>query len=244
MNFLDVTFDLNTGIYKPFIKENDSPLYVNMKSNHPPTVLKNIPERINNRLSRISANKTVFDDAAPVYQEALTRSGYSFTLRYDPPEVLANKKKKKCRTKPVTWFNPPFSKNVKSNIGKEFLTLIDTAFPPTNPLHRLFTRHTVKIWYKRMPYMAQALSRHNAKILNEDIQQAQPTPACNCQGGQSSCPVGGKCGTECVVYRATVRETVSGRRKPTQDLLDGGSRIGGTSTELTLTTQQRRKPRD
>ena len=87
VNFLDVTLDLNTGIYKPFIKENDSPLYVNMKSNHPPTVLKNIPEGINNRISRISANKTVFDDAAPVYQEALTRSGYSFTLRYDPPEV-------------------------------------------------------------------------------------------------------------------------------------------------------------
>ena len=59
----------------------------------------------------------------------------------------------------MTWFNPPFSKNVKSNIGKEFLKLLDTAFPPTHPLHTL----------------AQALSRHNSKILNEDIQQPQPT---------------------------------------------------------------------
>ena len=211
MNFLDVTLDLNTGIYKPFIKENDTPLYVNIKSNHPPTVLKNIPEGINNRLSRISANKTVFDAATPVFQEALTRSGYLFTLKYDPPTVLTTQKKKKCRTKPVTWFNPPFSKNVKTNIGKEFLKLLDTAFPPSNPLHRLFTRHTVKISYRRMPNMAQALSRHNSKILNEDIQQPQQTLVCNCRGGQANCPVGGKCRTESVVYRATVRETVSGK---------------------------------
>ena len=62
-----------------------------------------------------------------------------------------------------------------------------------------------------MPYMAQALSRHNFKILNEDTQQPQPTLACNCRGGQSNCPVGGKCRTESVVYRATVKETVSGK---------------------------------
>ena len=113
--------------------------------------------------------------------------------------------------KTVTWFNPPFSKNVKTNIGKEFLKLLDTAFPLSNPLHRLFTRHTVKISYRRMPNMAQALSRHNSKILNEDTQQPQPTLACNCRGGQSNCPVGGKCRTESVVYRATVKETVSGK---------------------------------
>ena len=38
VNFLDVTFDLRTGLYKPYMKENDTPLYVNTKSNHPPTV--------------------------------------------------------------------------------------------------------------------------------------------------------------------------------------------------------------
>ena len=62
-----------------------------------------------------------------------------------------------------------------------------------------------------MPNMAQALSRHNSKILNEDIQQPQQTLVCNCRGGQANCPVGGKCRTESVVYRATVKETVSGK---------------------------------
>ena len=36
VNFLDINMDLRTEIFKPFIKENDSPLYVNKNSNHPP----------------------------------------------------------------------------------------------------------------------------------------------------------------------------------------------------------------
>ena len=103
-------------------------MYVNINTNHPPTVLKNIPLRINSRLSMISANKSVFDAAAAAYQEALPKSGYQQTLAYETPSN--NSTKKKCRKKSVTWFNPPYSKNVKSNIEKDFLQLLDTAFPP------------------------------------------------------------------------------------------------------------------
>ena len=68
VNFLDITLDLSTGIFKPYIKENDVPVYVIKKSNHPPNVIKNIPMGINDRLSRISANEKVFDEAAHPYQ--------------------------------------------------------------------------------------------------------------------------------------------------------------------------------
>ena len=34
--FLDITLDLKTGTYKPYMKENDIPLYVQSGSNHPP----------------------------------------------------------------------------------------------------------------------------------------------------------------------------------------------------------------
>ena len=57
VNFLDITLDLSTGAYKPYMKENDHPVYVNMKSNHPQLVLKNIPMGVNNRLNRISSSK-------------------------------------------------------------------------------------------------------------------------------------------------------------------------------------------
>ena len=211
-NFLDITLDLSTGVYKPYMKENDHPVYVNMKSNHPPLVLKNIPMGVSNRLNRISSSKEVFDAAKTPYQEALTKSGYDHVLEYTPHQDLGTQKKKKNRRKSVTWFNPPFSLNVKSRVGKDFLTLLDTSFPPSNPLHKLFTRQTVKISYKRMPNMSQAVSGHNAKLLRED-RQAEETPGCNCRGGPDTCPVGGKCLTDCVVYEATVTETHSGKKE-------------------------------
>ena len=62
-----------------------------------------------------------------------------------------------------------------------------------------------------MPNMAQAVSRHNQRVLQANqAQQVQP-PGCNCRGGHGNCPVEGKCQTDCVVYRARVTETGTGQ---------------------------------
>ena len=53
-------------------------------SNHPPNIINNIPESINTRISLISANEEIFNQSAPVYQEALEKSGYSYKLKYNP----------------------------------------------------------------------------------------------------------------------------------------------------------------
>ena len=47
VNFLDITLDLNTGIYKPYMKPNDNPTYIHTKSNHPPAIIKNVSEAVN-----------------------------------------------------------------------------------------------------------------------------------------------------------------------------------------------------
>lgn len=73
VNFLDVTLDLRTGGYMPYMKPGNIPLYVHVQSNHPPTVIKQIPEGINKRLSNISSTKEAFEQAAPAYQEALSK---------------------------------------------------------------------------------------------------------------------------------------------------------------------------
>ena len=170
-------------------------------------ILKNIPEGVNNRRNRISSSKDVFDAAKTPYQDALRKSGYTHVLEYSPAQNLGTKKKN--RRKNETWFNPPFSLNVKSRVGKDFLTLLDNCFPPNNPLHKLFTRQTVKLSYKRMPNMAQAVSGHNAKLLRDD-RPVDEQPGCNCRGGPTNCPVGGKCLTNCVVYEAKVTEQLTG----------------------------------
>ena len=68
VNFLDVTFDLTTGKHKPYRKPNDDPLYIHKHSNHAPSILRQLPTSINKRISTLSSDKQVFDDAAQAYQ--------------------------------------------------------------------------------------------------------------------------------------------------------------------------------
>ena len=95
MNFLDVTPDLTNEKYKPYLKPKSTPLYVHSKSNHPPFMIKNVPETINKRLSEISSDEEAFNEAAPPYQEALCKSGYSHTLKFTPPHSPVNLQKEK-----------------------------------------------------------------------------------------------------------------------------------------------------
>ena len=75
-DFLDVTFNLLTGKYFPFRKVNNKPLYINAKSNHSDTTIKELPKMINKRLSELSCNQEEFDKAKPSYEEALSESNY------------------------------------------------------------------------------------------------------------------------------------------------------------------------
>ena len=169
VNFLDITLDLNSGVFKPYMKPNNSPQYINKKSNHPPAIIKSIPEAVNKRLSSISQNEQVFNSAKPPYQEALAKSGFEYELKYKQPTDSNNKNHNRSRNE--TWFNPPFSQNVSTNVGAKFLKLIDSCFPPFHPLRKIMNRNTVKIGYRCMPNMGQVINRHNAKIVKLPAQE-------------------------------------------------------------------------
>ena len=74
--FLDVTFNLETGKFFPFRKPNNVPLYINIKSNHPWTIIKDLPKMINKRLFELSCNKDEFDKVKLLYEKLLKESGY------------------------------------------------------------------------------------------------------------------------------------------------------------------------
>ena len=48
---LDITFDLTTGLFKPYSKTSNVPRYVDAKSNHPPSIPKEIPKSISKRIT-------------------------------------------------------------------------------------------------------------------------------------------------------------------------------------------------
>ena len=77
IDYLDVTLNLDTGKHQPYMKPGNTPLYVHAKSNHPPEILKRIPESINQRLSDISSDEREFNKAAPPYQAALKKAATS-----------------------------------------------------------------------------------------------------------------------------------------------------------------------
>jgi hypothetical protein len=202
VNFLDVTFNLSENSYKPFKKPNDELSYININSNHPPQILKQIPISINNRLNQNSSNENVFNSSKSIYEDALKKSGFqNFELKFDPEKKKA---KKRNRTRNIIWFNPPYSKNVTTNIGKVFLKLVDKHFPPSNKLHKIFNRNTIKVSYSCTKNLERIIKGHNNALLNKnDIEKDKKTKNCNCKQ-KNNCPLDGNCLTKNVVYKCVV----------------------------------------
>ena len=65
INCLDVTFNLCTGKYQPYKKPNGTPAYINVNSNHPPNIIKALPNNIAKGISNISSDKVTLKNAAP-----------------------------------------------------------------------------------------------------------------------------------------------------------------------------------
>ena len=53
------------------------------ESNHPPTIIKQLPLSVESRLSKLSSDENIFIQAASVYQKVLKRAGYNHKLKYN-----------------------------------------------------------------------------------------------------------------------------------------------------------------
>ena len=207
VDFLDITFDLSDGTFKPYNKPNNEPLYVHAKSNHPPSIIKQIPASISKRISNNSSNQQLFDAAAPMYNDILEKCGYNEKLSYIPTSTTSSNKRKRNRNRKVLWFNPPFSSNVETNVAKSFLRLITRHFPRNHKFSKIFNRNCVKVSYSCMENMGNILKAHNSKVSKQGGENA-PTPGCNCRN-KPNCPLDGHCLEQSVVYRADVSTTDS-----------------------------------
>jgi hypothetical protein len=195
---------LDKESYKPFKKSNHQILYVDKKSNHPPTVLKHIPQMVQSRLSTLSKNEQIFRGESKPFKQSLRQAGYNDDLTYVDKNVH-NHAKRKNRRRKIIWFNPPFNKEVSTNVAAKFLRLIDKHFSVNSELHKHFNRQTIKVSYSCLPNMTNLISGHNKKLLQE---KSDPGPKidknCNCQGGFGKCPLKGKCLRKSIIYQAIV----------------------------------------
>ena len=94
VNFLETTFNIMNNTYKPYRKPNDEPLYINKHSNHPPSVLRQLPKSISKRISEISSSQEIFKQSVPIYEKALKDSGFNEKLLYKYENTLNEQNEK------------------------------------------------------------------------------------------------------------------------------------------------------
>ena len=82
----------------------------------PPTINHQaIASMTNKHISSLSWDETEFNKAKITYERALKNSGYQATLKFEKP----SQNTRRNGNRKVIWFNPPFSLNVKTNIGEK-----------------------------------------------------------------------------------------------------------------------------
>ena len=192
--------------YEPYRKPNNEPIYINKQSNHPPNIIADIPKAISKRLTSISCNKNVFDSNVDIYQTTLKNSGIDGTIiTYNDQSEQANNvnieeaNQARKHKRAILWYNPPYSINVKTNIGKTFFKLLKKHFAPTHPMYTIFNKNKIKISYSCFPNMGSIISSHNKHILNSNSTEY----GCNCNN-REKCPSENKCLTPKIAYKCDV----------------------------------------
>ena len=205
-DFLDVKLDLDKMSFSPFHKPNSRIQYVNAQSNHPKSVLLEIPKSVNDRLTKRSSSKKEFDENKGVYERALLEAGFNAKLEYE----RIDGRNKRRRKRKITWFNPPYCASVKTNIARKFINLVEKHFTKQNPLHKIFNKNNIRVSYCCMRNIGSIIKAHNAKVLGENNTHADKP--CNCK--KRECPFktkGISCRAKSVVYKAEVKTKQSSK---------------------------------
>ena len=101
----------------------------------------------------------------------------------------------------IIWFNPTCDRNVKTNVGKEFLTPVKKSFPPEHKLHKILNQYTIKISITCMPNVRSIIEADNKKKLRKAIMETERK--CSCPKN-IECSLNKQCLSKTIIYQATV----------------------------------------
>ena len=73
---------VKTEFYQLFRKPNNDSIYIDINSNHPPQILRQLPKSIRKRLFENSSSKEVFIKSKALYEKCLDNSGFNENLIY------------------------------------------------------------------------------------------------------------------------------------------------------------------
>ena len=119
---------------------------------------------IEDRLSRNSSNENLFNKIKKDYNDAIKLSGYNYEIKFKS-EGEENKRSRKRKRK-VIWFNPPYCKSVRTNIGKKFLQIVNKYFGNNSKLKKYLNKNNIKLSYSCLPNIETIIKNHNKKLTN------------------------------------------------------------------------------
>ena len=128
---------------------------MNVNSNNPPNIIKNLSESLSRHINNLSCDKTVFNNSKELFNNTLCNSGFDHRIKFQRPTENEDRSRNKNRG--------------ATNIGKNFCLLLDKHFPKANMLSKVFNRNNLKVSYSSMPNFASKVSSHNTKRSNEII---------------------------------------------------------------------------
>ena len=130
------------------------------------------------------------------------------------PEIERMKKRiikmfKDCGLKITIKGDHHYLVNVKSNIGRIFLSLLKKHFPKKNKPHQIFNKNNIKFSYSSMSNISSIITGHNKLLLHTKITKY----GCNCRVKKNTCSLQNQCQTTNLIYQADVENEVNNEKK-------------------------------
>ena len=159
---------------------------------------------ISDRISKLSSNEQVFNQESALYNEGLKQAGYKDKIKFVKKDE--NVRPRRSRKRNIIYFCPPWNDASATNIGRQFLELVDKHFPRGSQLHKLFNRNSVKISYSTTKNIKAIITGNNSKLLRP-ARNDENRRDCNCRS-PGNCPLNGRCLQESVIYSSKVSSNV------------------------------------
>ena len=118
------------------------------------------------------------------------------------PAIHTTQNSRKNRQRNIIWFNPPYSLNIQTNMGREFLNLVDKHFPKNHQYSKIFNKNNIKVSYSCTDNLQTIIKKHN-----REIRETSKKPSTENNGNykkKNDCPLKNNCLTSSVVYNANV----------------------------------------
>ena len=219
VEYLDIRMDLVTNTYSPYMKPSDNPLYVDTRSNHPPSVFKAVPRGVARRIATNSSSEEIFKAAQTPYLTSLRTAHYPEgdireAWNYGTKDIPPKNRKRKGRN--FTYFLAPYNASVATNVIGYVRNLIQTSFPKDSKLQSAFNSTNVRYSYCVAQSMGHLIKAHNNKLLGGQAGDPVGEGACNrtCKEakGGDQCWAGGHCNARNVVYGVKVNAYQGGNK--------------------------------